>query len=79
MHASMRPVAPEGSPEIGRYLEGLRARVPEGYEWVLLIDEAHFETFWGFDGSPRGPSWLPIQAEILHAEEGQVLQPSDLP
>ena len=61
-------------------LEIYRPAVPEGFEWVLPVDDDDFETFQGFDGTRRGPSWKPIPVKVLRVDDqGEPSRPADLP
>lgn len=48
-------------------LEIYRPAVPEGFEWVLPVDDDDFETFQGFDGTRLGSSWKPIHVKVLES------------
>lgn len=54
--------------------------VLEGFEWVLPLDDADFDVFSAFDGTPRREGWAPIRVRLLkEVERGQHLADSDLP
>lgn len=53
--------------------------VAEGYEWVNCCDDADYEIFWSFDGSPRTPGWRPVKVRRVRADERQAFNPSDFP
>jgi len=52
---------------------------PEGFDWVLPIDEDDIELL-RFDGQPRRSSWTPVKMErLLKDERGRALRRSDFP
>lgn len=52
---------------------------PEGFDWVLPVDEQDFEAL-RFDGRPRQGSWTPIKMRRLTIDErGRPLAESDFP
>ena len=51
----------------------------DGYEWINCVDEADYEVFTCFDGSPRGGSWKPIRVKRVPADEHQTAKQSDFP
>lgn len=53
--------------------------VREGYEWVNCVNQADYEVFAGFDGSPRGGAWKPISVRRVRADEHHEFRPSDFP
>lgn len=62
-------------------IEGVfQPRVPEGFQWVVCCDEADFEVFRGFDGTPRRDAWTPVAVRLLQrGEDGAQLSPAELP
>jgi hypothetical protein len=53
--------------------------VAEGYEWINCCDDADYEVFWSFDGSPRAPGWKPVKVRRVRADDRQAFNPSDFP
>lgn len=57
-----------------------RPTVPDGFEWVIPVDEADSETFRSFDGTPRRASWRPVPVTVLRSDEdGEPWRAADLP
>jgi hypothetical protein len=53
--------------------------VAHGYEWVNCNDDADYEVFLGFDGSPQEVQWQPVRVRRVRADERQEFKPSDFP
>lgn len=52
----------------------------EGYQWVVLVEEADFELFRSLGGSGRAGSWAPIPVRLIEKDEfGRPLLESDFP
>jgi hypothetical protein len=57
-----------------------RPAVPEGFEWVVPVDDVDFEVFRSLDGTPRNTAWKPISVRVLRFDElGEPRRPADLP
>ena len=53
--------------------------VREGYEWINCLNQADYEFFAGFDGSPHIAGWNPIPVRRVRADSRQAFKPSDFP
>ncbi|WP_428262362.1 imm11 family protein [Haliangium sp.] len=53
--------------------------VTKGYEWVNCCDDADYEVFLAWDGSPQGERWNPVKVRRVRADERQEFNPSDFP
>jgi hypothetical protein len=53
--------------------------VREGYEWVNCVNQADYEVFADFDGSPRRGIWKPIPVRRVRADKHHEFKPSDFP
>ena len=53
--------------------------VREGYEWINCVDQADYEVFASFDGSPRKPGWRPLHVVRVRADEHHDSKASDFP
>lgn len=60
-------------------MEIFEPMVQEGYEWVNCVDQADYEVFASFDGSPRVVGWRPIRVTRVRADEQHEFNPSDFP
>lgn len=54
--------------------------VVEGYEWVVPTNEADFEVFRTFDGTPLAETWHPVPMRMIQEDYlGRPLRDSDAP
>ena len=53
--------------------------VRTGYEWVNAVDDADYEKFLSFDGTPLAGSWKPIPVRRVRADNSQDCLESDFP
>lgn len=53
--------------------------VREGYEWINCANDADYEVFAAFDGSPRAEHWRPVLVRRVRADEHHEFKPSDFP
>jgi hypothetical protein len=53
--------------------------IREGYEWVNCVNDADYEVFVKFDGSPRVAQWKPVLVRRVQADEHHEFMPSDFP
>ena len=54
--------------------------VPEGFEWILPVDDADFEVVRSLDGTSRRAGWRPIPVRVLRADEdGSTRRSADIP
>ena len=57
-----------------------RTQVPEGYEWVLPIDDADFAVIRGVGERRAGEAWMPIHMSLLKVDDhGKPQMRSDMP
>src|SRR2546423_13873416 len=52
----------------------------EGFEWIKPLNEADFERFRHFNGTPKSELWKPIPMRLITSDEAGVsLAKSDMP
>ena len=53
--------------------------VREGFEWVNTVDDADYERFRSFDGTPLVDNWTPVRVQLVRAIDRRQLRESDFP